>query len=131
MAYTADQVRFLPILPAHERRLKQATAVIAEAGSLSGAVDCGNQPPVAIIMPAAWTAADLTFQVSADGTTWGNLYDENASTRTETSLKAAANDIIRLDPNKWGWVRHLKIRSGTAASAVAQAAARTLTVVLR
>lgn len=130
-AIPADKARFRAILPTHQRDFAVKNAVIANGASLSAAVDCEGAPPVAIVMPAAWTAADLTFQVSADGSTYSNLYDENASTRTETTLKAAAADIIRLDPAKWGWVRYLKIRSGTAGSAVNQAAERTLQVICR
>ena len=41
-----------------------SSATIANGASLSGAVYVGNRRLIGIQMPAAWTAAVLTFQVS-------------------------------------------------------------------
>jgi hypothetical protein len=103
------------------------TATIAQNASLSGAVYIGDYRYFAIQMPAAWTAAGLTFQGSLDGATYQNLYDDAGN---EVSASAAASINISLDSVALKIVpyRYLKIRSGTAASAVNQEDVRVLTI---
>jgi hypothetical protein len=84
--------------------------------------------PIGINMPAAWTAASITFRASASSATPQSLYD---SFGTEVTVTAAASTYITLDPAQFLGIRVLQLRSGTAASAVNQAAARTLRVVCR
>ena len=65
-------IRDSPIIDTQTR-----TATIAISTSLSAAIALPpGWYPAAILMPAAWTAADLTFQLSLDGTTFADLYDE-------------------------------------------------------
>jgi len=95
-------------------------ATIAESGSLSAEIDLGaGRVLCAIDMPADWTAANLTFQASYNtGGTFDNLYDQYG---TEKNITAAEDRYISLDdPAFWMGVRYLKVRSGTAASPVAQ-----------
>lgn len=103
------------------------TVTIANGQSLSGNIDL----PAAMFgidMPATWTAADLTFQVSPDGVTFNDLYDETAA---EVVVRAAAARSIRFsNPGQWLAIRTLRVRSGTAAAPVAQGGARTLTLCL-
>ncbi len=108
-----------------------ATATIAQTESLSGVVDLGGHALVGIIMPAAWTAAALTFQASnASGGTYANVYDDSA---VEVTVQAAASRAIAVDMAalKLAPWRYIKIRSGTSATPVAQEAERTLTLVLK
>lgn len=98
-----------------------AIVSIANGASLSGVVDLGDGAVAGIIMPAAWTAASLTFQVSRDGTTFYDLY----SGATEYSVTGVADVYQALDPNIFRGVRYVKVRSGASAAAVAQGAART------
>lgn len=98
-------------------------ASIAINTSLSDAIDLKNNRLSYIQMPAAWTAANLTFQVSEDGATFNNLYNDAG---TEYTVTADANRVLRLTLHDWLAVRYMKIRSGTAGSPVNQAAARTL-----
>lgn len=101
------------------------TVTIANGAAISGNVEL-TAPMFGIDMPAAWTAADLTFQVSADGGTYSDLYDELG---VETNVKAAASRAIRFtNPGQWLGVRFLRIRSGTAAAPVNQGGARVLTL---
>ncbi|MCX7899414.1 MAG: hypothetical protein N2444_04925 [Methylocystis sp.] len=103
------------------------SAKIANAASLSEAVDLGVTRLSAIKMDAAWTAANLTFQASHDCVNYANLRDE---TGAEVSVTAAAGNFIAIStPAKWLGVRCLKIRSGTSAAPVAQGALRTLTII--
>lgn len=103
---------------------RTVTATIALNASLSGAVHLGSGVLTGIVMPAAWDAAGLTFQVSADdGTTYNNLYDEFGA---EVAVSASTSRFIRLNPTEWLGVQYLKVRSGTAAVAVNQTAARSI-----
>jgi hypothetical protein len=88
----------------------------------------GNCIPVGIQMPAAWTPANLTFLAAASSSTPAALHDQFG---TEVTATAAASRYIALDPAQFFGIRVLQIRSGIAASAVNQAAARTLRVVCR
>jgi len=98
--------------------------------SVSPALDVSDAPLVGIIMPAAWTAAALNLEVSADGTRWCKPYDAYgsavASLATPVVDGAYAVDFSALLP--WRWVR---LRSGTSGSPVNQAAARTITMLQR
>jgi hypothetical protein len=91
--------------------------------SLSSAVEIRGGLPAVIEMPAAWDAANLTFQTSGDGTNFFNLYDE---TGNEVSVTASTSRRIRLEPSQWAGINQLKIRSGTAGTPVVQTVARTL-----
>ncbi len=96
-------------------------ATIAASGSLSDPVHVNGDFVGRIIMPAAWTAAVLTFQLSRDGVTYHDLYDTDNS---EISLSLTVSRIYRLDPSNWTGIQWLKIRSGTGSSPINQAAER-------
>lgn len=120
----------------HTGIVNTESAVIASGASLSGAIDLRGTHVTnkglrlfGIVMPAAWTAANLTFQASFDGgTTYVNMYDYNG---LEVVATASTSRLIVLDPVVFASIPLLKIRSGTAASAVNQGGDRTLTLVLR
>lgn len=117
-------------------KIQTTTLTIASGASLSDAINLNGRSDglaglrlFSLVLPAL-TSAAITFQSSRDGgTTWNNLYD---ATNTEITIPAStgAREIV-LDPVIFSSITHLKIRSGTAASAVNQAAARTITLVLR
>jgi hypothetical protein len=107
-----------------------ASATIANGAALSAPVCVGSKVLCALIMPAAWTAADLTFQVNYDnGTTWGDLHDGDGNEIRIPAPAAAENRA--LDPSLFASCMFLKVRSGTSGTPVNQAAARTLTLVTR
>ncbi len=116
---------------AAKNALATVSATIANGASLSGVVDIGEGRVLcAIDMPADWTAANLTFQAStaSDGT-FDSLYDQYG---TEKTVTAAEDRYIPLDdPAFWLGVRYVKVRSGTAASAVNQGAERVITLVTK
>lgn len=108
-------------------------ATIAASESLSSAVGVGTRIVTGINMPTSWTAADLTFQGAEKGVdgTYQNIYDSDGS---ELTVSAAASRAIALTPSEMDALSAfaaIKVRSGTSASAVAQAAARTLQIVLK
>lgn len=110
------------------------TATIAASGSLSGEVDTGGRRLAGIVMPAAWTAAVITFQAAAkstaDGGTYRDLYDDLGN---EVQVQAAASRSIGLDALAYALApfRFLKVRSGTGASAVNQAVQADLGLVFK
>jgi hypothetical protein len=103
-------------------------AQIDLGASLSSAVDLHGQAVLRIDMPATWTAANLTFQVSNDNIAFQNLFDDFG---VEVSAQAAASIAIRLQPSDWASVKYLKVRSGTSGTPVVQIAARTINLVCR
>jgi hypothetical protein len=107
---------------------RTATVTIANGASLSGAMDLGERTLVGIVMPSAWTAASLTFQVSVDGTTYGNLYSAGG---TEESATVGVSQVIRLASDSFLGARYVKIRSGTAGAPVNQGAARTIILITK
>lgn len=102
-------------------------AAIANGASLSGELSLGGGRLSAIQMPATWTAAALTFQISFDGATFVNAYDDSG---TEISVTVAAGHGILLEPSKWVGVQYLKVRSGTAGLPVNQGGDRVIELIL-
>jgi len=106
------------------------TVTILSGTSLSGEVILGSHRIVAIIMPAAWTAANLTFQAAAvSGGTFQDIYDDAG---TEVSVTAAQARSIPVSSvlKQIGQFEYIKIRSGTVGVPVAQAADRVIILVL-
>ena len=107
-----------------------ATATIASGAALSGAFSSGDKLICAVQMPAAWTAADLTYQISDDGgTTWFELLDDTGT--AVTLVSPAAGKRYNLPASDYESGRLFKVRSGTSSVPVNQAAARTLTFITR
>jgi hypothetical protein len=108
--------------------------VIANGESLSDAVALGTDGArqlVGLQMPGTWTAASLTFAVSFDGTTYVPLYWDGAEYTIAAAGGAAASLGVSLEPSAFAGWAFVKVRSGTAASAVNQTAERTLQAVTR
>ena len=107
-------------------------ATILSGTALSGPVALGAFSLVGISMPAAWTAAALTFQVSPDGgTTWQELVD---NTGAAISITAAAGTFIMLvgEPSyDWRGINMIRVRSGTVGVPVNQAADRVVNIITR
>ena len=102
------------------------TVTILSGASLSSSVSLGKSQPIALQLPAAWTAASVSFQVSADGTSWFNLFKDDG---TEATATVGASQHIPLNLPDLPGILYLKVRSGTSALAVAQAADRVINVV--
>ena len=109
--------------------LSTSQATIAASASLSGQTDIFPGTLVGIWMPAAWTAASMTFQaLSPDGSTWLNLINYAGS---ELTLTVAAGQFIAIDPTQWKGISSVKVRSGTSASPVNQTAQAIVTLITR
>lgn len=105
-----------------------ASVTIASGNSLSGAISLSTALLSAVVMPAAWTSANLTFQASIDGgVTFNNVFDDAGN---ELTMTAAANRyIILANISQWigfGPNTQIKIRSGTSGSPVTQGADRVI-----
>ena len=102
------------------------TATIAASGNITTTI---RLPPghelAAIIMPAAWTAAGITFKA---GYTTGTA-DVFGSDGNEVALVVVAVHYVPIPTGLLHGANYIKIRSGTAATPVAQAAERTLTLI--
>jgi len=104
---------------------KELTATILINASLSDAVELDGHSIVRIAMPAAWTAADMTFQISDDaGTTFRNVYWDWGP---EMVIDCAAAMTIELSPFvQLTHIDQIKVRSGTAGVPVNQVAQRAI-----
>jgi hypothetical protein len=56
-----------------------ATATIPAGSALSNAVDLSSGALQMLLCPVSWTPAYITFQVSPDNVTWGDLFDKDGS----------------------------------------------------
>ena len=68
---------------------------------------------LAIIVPNTWTGSVMTFQASADGTNFFDLYDSSGG---ELQLTVGVSTFVKVDPSKFAAARYLKVRCGTAAA---------------
>lgn len=104
-------------------------ATVANGTALSAEVDLGAKALVGIAMPAAWTAAAMTFQVSADGgATWLEL---TTTAGAAVNYTVANGQFIAVDPAQWKGINAVKVRSGTSGVPVNQGADRTIGLVVR
>jgi hypothetical protein len=106
----------------------QQTAIIGAGTALSAPVGIGESQLHGILLPSVWTTANLTFQVSVDGTNFFELYDDAGN---EITVNAAASRYCALDPTRWRSIYSLIVRSGTSASPVNQVAQATITLQTR
>jgi hypothetical protein len=108
--------------------------VIANGQSLSGTIALGaggERQLVGLQMPAAWTAASLTFAVSFDGATFVPLYWDGAEYTILAAGGAAASLGVSLEPSAFAGWPFVRVRSGTSGTPVNQGAERTLKALTR
>ena len=104
------------------------SVTVANGASLSGALDVGDYTIVGVITDSAWDTNALTFQASADGVNFFNLYNEG----TEVNFAGTvASTYHIIDPALMFGVRSIKVRSGTGATPVNQVGATVVTVIMR
>ena len=105
--------------------ISRLTATIANGASLSDALTLNGGRLTVIEMSAAWTAAVLTFTGSMDGTNYYPVYDDDGD---EVYIIVDAARRIHVDIEALNQQKYVKLRSGTAVTAVLQGAARTIYV---
>jgi hypothetical protein len=111
--------------------LTPVVLTIADGQSLSpasGILPAGDL--VAVITDSGWNAAGITFQGSYDGVAanFFNLWNA-AGEVAVASITAAA--MVAVDPLLFRGCQFLKVRSGTAGSAVNQTGATVVTLLFR
>lgn len=120
-------------------RISLAEVIIANGQSLSSELDLRNHELCGFEMPAAWTAAGISFQSCgrSDGTgptlqeTFLNVVDQAGAAITITAV--AAGNFILLSSTLTDQLRGLartKLRSGTNAVPVNQGQAVTIRCIL-
>lgn len=103
--------------------------VIQAGQSLSDPLDCRAGAILRMIMPSAWTSANITFQTSTDGTNFHDLVDNWGK---EVMLPLVTGTVIvvseaipYLDLVPW-----LRIRSGSRDAPLPQQAQRAFQLVI-
>lgn len=106
---------------------------IANGQSLSGAFAVGADRIVGIVMPAGWTAANLTLQAAINQdtsnppvVTWGNVVDDAGAELVLATAPDASEYVAIADTRPLLGLGVIRLRSGTSGTPVAQGAARTL-----
>lgn len=109
------------------------TTTIAAGAALSAQIDIGTKSLVGIVIPANWTPAPISFQVSMDGgTTWVELTPASTGVPYVTGgTNIAVSTYVAIDPTILRGIASYKVRSGTAASAANQTSTVTLQLVTR
>lgn len=103
-------------------------ATIGVAASLSGAIEVGGASILRLTIPAAWTAADITFQVDDGDGTFRDLWMEWG---WELMVWAEAGTSIEMSVFFRGLhLDRVKVRSGTSGAPVAQVAGAKVGVVV-
>lgn len=103
--------------------IQAVTATIANSATVSNAVTLDAATITGIVMPAAFTGTTLTFQVSADGSTYVALYD---STGTLESMTVAVSCGYSLNPAVFAGWPYMKVVSGST-----EGGSRAITLVTR
>lgn len=99
------------------------TSITIPSGqSLSPALEINDNLLMALSAPSAWTAADITFQVSHDNSTYQDLYDSDGE-EFKATIVAGKFQFIQ-EPIAFSGFNYVKLRSGTSASPVNQAGDR-------
>lgn len=116
-----------------ERLTSRAVATIASGQALSSEIDLEGSVISSLVLPSGWDAAALTFQASADGATWGNVYDDAGTEVTVASTSVVAGRVIvnKAVLEQLAGLRRIRLRSGTSAAPINQTASRTITVLLK
>ncbi len=104
--------------------------ILAEGFSTTDTINLGGLRLFGIVMPVAWTTANLTFQMSPDsGATWVDMFDQNGN---EILAVGETEAYIGMNtPPHFAPLQFLRIRSGSSSVPVTQDADRVLKLLLR
>ena len=104
------------------------TGTIASAGTQSSAINTGPHRIAGLIMPAGWDAANITFQMTPDGTNWYDVYNDAATPAIMTLTGPVAAKYYAFMTVWWALEALGTVR--LVASAAQNGGARILTLVL-
>jgi hypothetical protein len=113
--------------------LVKATVVIANGQSASDGLDTGGMVVVGLVMPAAWTAADIAWQASLDGTNWSGVLKTAAGTSIRTAVVASGWYTYPVPVANQIHAKYIRLLSTTGGSdtPLNQGADRTITLLLK
>ena len=103
---------------------------IAAGDSLSDGLDCTSGRIVRLTMPADWTPANVSFQISSDGVFYNDVINTSGQEIMMPVVAGSAVLVASLGDNLDG-VAFLKIRSGSRSHPVIQAAQRAFAVAVQ
>jgi hypothetical protein len=111
------------------QEVKQTFAIAEGAAVSTEKIFMQGFLPTGIITPAAWTAADISFLVSMDGTTMYSLYNAAGEVKIASALIGAEEArAFALNPADFAGWNYVQLRSGVNGTPVNQEAARALTL---
>lgn len=119
-----DGTHHARVVAAVPSRIQTTTAVIADGGTNSAAIDCRGRVATHVLVPAGFEGTSLKPQGSFDGTNFFDIYEHDDTDASAVTLTVAASRIYALPLSEmWGllYVRFV---------ADAQTGAATLTVAL-
>lgn len=110
-----------------------AVGTISSGQSLSAAIDLGipttGSKIVGFIMPAAWTAASLNFQVSNQLNGTYVVLTDDAGTEVSLTVSASKGIGLRKDQSDvLGRWRFIKLQSGSSGAPITQLGDRTIQI---
>ena len=88
--------------------------------------DASSGEAVYVLMPAQWTDANLTFQVSSDDNTFWDLFDEHGK---EVTLTCKASTAVRIQAAGLKSIGYFRLRSGTRDAPVVQTENRNFKII--
>jgi hypothetical protein len=107
---------------------KTAQTVTIRAGqSLSDAANLVTGAVAMLYAPPDWSPANVSFQVSADGNSFSDLFDTDG---VEIVKAIRVGSAVVVDQSLTQAVNYLKIRSGPRNNPVAQEADRVITLMV-
>ncbi|MBO0715968.1 MAG: hypothetical protein J2P55_01355 [Rhizobiales bacterium] len=101
--------------------------MIKAGESLSDGLDCTSGSIVRLTMPPQWTPANLTFQISSDGTFFNDLVTMDGEDIVLTVVPGSAVVVAPLSDYLKA-VAYLKVRSGTREHPIPQEGDRAFAV---
>ena len=110
-----------------ELTMPTASITIPAGASLSSVLDLMAVRLTQLMAPDAWTPANVSFQLSADGLVFGDLYAEDG---VQVVRAMGASRGVAIDPALTAAALYLKVRSGPSERPVPQAADRIFTCVM-
>lgn len=122
-------------------RVSYVETAIANGAALSGVVDLRDQRLVGIVMPAAWTAADITFlgqpveagkRASTSGLEPFQKVVDDAGVEVKITAPAISTYIVlrQITQDMLRGLALVQVQSGIFGTTVNQGAARKLTLML-
>jgi hypothetical protein len=102
---------------------------IAAGESLSDGLDCTGGNIVRLTMAANWTPANLTFQISTDGTFYNDLFRPDGE-EVMMNMEPGAAVVVGHLGEYLKAIAHLKIRSGSRDHPVVQKEKRDFAVTI-